>query len=165
MPKTGRSTSRKTQILEALAQMLEQSPGGRITTAALAAHVGVTEAALYRHFPSKAKMFEGLIAYIEDSIFNPITEILEKESDANERCTAILRVLLDFAEQNPGVCRILNGDALAGETDRLRKRVQALFARLETQIKQVYNQEDWSALSHILHSPYRYLEIIPKGKT
>ena len=142
MPKTGRSTSRKTQILESLAQMLEQSPGGRITTASLAAHVGVTEAALYRHFPSKAKMFEGLIAYIEDSIFLPITEMLEQETDAMQRCSGILRILLEFSEKNPGICRILNGDALAGETDRLRKRIQALFSRLETQIKQVLREAE-----------------------
>ena len=127
---------RRQQILQALAHMLEASPGERITTARLAKEVGVSEAALYRHFPSKSKMFEGLIEFIEETIFTRVTTILKEEDQAIIRCEKILTLLLTFTERNPGITRILTGDALAGETDRLRTRVEQFFDRLETQLKQ-----------------------------
>ncbi len=131
-----RSSNRKEDILQALAAMLENSNGQRITTAALAAQVGVSEAALYRHFPSKARMFEGLIEFIEDTLLSRINSILEEEKDTAGRTMLIMQLLLIFAERNPGMCRILTGDALQGEQERLRERVAALFEKLETQLKQ-----------------------------
>ena len=130
-------SSRKQEILEALAHMLEANPGDRITTAKLAEAVGVSEAALYRHFPSKAKMFEGLIEFVEESIFSRVQVITVEDSQALSRCYKILSLLLMFTERNPGITRILNGDALAGETGRLRARVQQFYDRLETQLKQI----------------------------
>lgn len=134
---TQNKKSRRQQILEALASMLEASPGARITTAALAKEVGVSEAALYRHFPSKSKMFEGLIEFIEETVFSRITLILEDESEPVLRCEKILHLLLAFSEKNPGITRILTGDALSGETARLRQRVAQLFDRIETQLRQI----------------------------
>lgn len=128
--------SRKQQILQALATMLEQSPGGRITTSGLAQQVGVSEAALYRHFPSKAKMFDALIEFIEDTIFSRIHLIVTEAPTARDRCGQTLNLLLTFAEKNPGITRILTGDPLAGESDRLRSRVAQFFERLETQLRQ-----------------------------
>ncbi|WP_440875250.1 nucleoid occlusion factor SlmA [Thalassotalea sp. PLHSN55] len=132
--------NRKQQILECLALMLETSPGQRITTAKLAAEVGVSEAALYRHFPSKARMFEGLIEFIEESIFSRINLILTDHKEAITRCHHILHVLLVFAERNPGMCRILSGDALMGENERLRARIHQFFEKLESQFKQVLRE-------------------------
>lgn len=137
-----RKISRKDQILQALAHMLENAPGERITTSSLAKEVGVSEAALYRHFPSKAKMFEGLIEFIEDALFSRIRLILEGEPTALARCEKILMLLVGFCEKNPGLTRILTGDALAGEPVRLRQRVAKLFDRLETQIKQVLREAE-----------------------
>ena len=117
--------------------MLEANPGDRITTARLAKQVGVSEAALYRHFPSKTRMFEGLIEFIEETLFSRINIILAEENSAASRCEKMLLLLLTFAERNPGITRILTGDALAGETERLHARVAQLFDRLETQLKQV----------------------------
>jgi len=134
--------SRRQQILEALAHMLEVSPGERITTARLAKEVGVSEAALYRHFPSKSKMFEGLIEFIEETIFSRVTLIIKDEHDAITSCEKILSLLLAFTERNPGITRILTGDALAGETDRLRIRVALFFDRLETQLKQILREAE-----------------------
>jgi TetR/AcrR family transcriptional regulator len=139
-------TNRRQEILQALALMLETHPGGRITTAALAAQVGVSEAALYRHFPSKAKMLEGLIEFIEETLFSRITRILSEEPTAERRCRAILWLLLSFAERNPGLSRLLVGDALQGETERLRGRMRQLFDRLETQLRLILR--DW-AISRI----------------
>lgn len=133
-------SSRKEQILQSLARMLETGPGERITTAALAREVGVSEAALYRHFPSKAKMFEGLIVFIEETLFSRIGRILEDELAAGRRCEKILVLLLTFAEKNPGMTRLMTGDALAGETERLRQRISQLFDRLEAQIKQILRE-------------------------
>lgn len=133
---------RRTEILQALAKMLENSPGTRITTAALAKEVGVSEAALYRHFPSKAKMFEGLIEFIEESLFTRINRIIQDEQDIGDQINMIMLLMLGFAEQNPGMCRLLTGDALAGETERLRKRIDQLFDRIETQIKQLFRQAE-----------------------
>lgn len=136
------TTSRHDQILQALAHMLESNPGKTITTAKLAKEVGVSEAALYRHFPSKARMFEGLIQFIEETLFSRVTRILQEEEAALARCEAILTLLLAFAERNPGMCRILIGDALAGELERLRDRVTQIFDRLETQLKQVIREAE-----------------------
>ncbi|MFB1014233.1 MAG: TetR/AcrR family transcriptional regulator [Alteromonadaceae bacterium] len=132
--------NRKQQILECLALMLQTGQGQRITTAKLAAQVGVSEAALYRHFPSKARMFEGLIEFIEESVFSRINLILSDHKEALIRCHHILHVLLIFAERNPGMCRILAGDALMGENERLRARVHLLFEKLESQFKQVLRE-------------------------
>ncbi len=133
---------RRQQILEAFAHMLEASPGARITTAALAKQVGVSEAALYRHFPSKTKMFEGLIEFIEESIFSRITGILADDQSSLAKCEKILSLLLGFTEKNPGITRILTGDALAGETERLHHRVVQFFDRLETQLKQILREAE-----------------------
>lgn len=135
-----RRSPRRRQILEALAHELESNPGERITTAALARAVGVSEAALYRHFPSKATMFEGLIEFIEDSVFGLINRILADERGAVVRCERIIAVLLGFAERNPGISRILVGDALVGENARLRSRISQFYDRLETQLKQVLRE-------------------------
>lgn len=137
-----RKSQRRQQILEALAQMLEANPGNRITTAGLAKQVGVSEAALYRHFPSKSKMFEGLIEFIEDTLFSRVSIILNEEQTAAGRCEKMLMLLLAFTERNPGITRILTGDALAGETDRLHQRVAQLFDRFETQLKQVIREAE-----------------------
>ena len=139
MPATKRP-NRRAQILQALASMLQTNPGQRITTAKLAAHVGVSEAALYRHFPSKARMFEGLIEFIEETLFSRINKIINEEKDTATRCQLILHLILGFAEKNPGITRILNGDALMGEQDRLRQRITQLYERLETQLKQVLRE-------------------------
>jgi TetR/AcrR family transcriptional regulator len=142
MSKAGTKISRREQILSALAKMLEDSPGERITTAALAKAVGVSEAALYRHFPSKTKMFEGLIEFIEESVFTQISLVLVQEQSTIKRCELIVKTLLVFAEQNPGMSRLLSGDALTGETQRLRQRIVQFFERIETQLKQVLQNVD-----------------------
>jgi len=134
--------AKKEAILRALAQMLENNPGGRITTATLAAEVGVSEAALYRHFPSKAKMFEGLIDFMEETLFSRITRILGEGSNALVQCEKITFLVLTFAERNPGISRVLNGDALVGETDRLRDRASQVYNRLDTQLKQVFREAE-----------------------
>jgi len=135
-------SSRKQQILEALATMLEQTPGGRITTSGLAKQVGVSEAALYRHFPSKAKMLEELIEFIEETIFSRIHRIMSESQSAENRCEQTINLLLTFAARNPGITRILTGDPLAGETDRLRTRVAQFFERLETQLRQFLREAE-----------------------
>ena len=140
MTEKEKKPSRRQQILEALAHELEMNPGERITTAGLARAVGVSEAALYRHFPSKAKMFEGLIEFIEESIFSLINRILKEQTSSLARCENILSLLLGFSERNPGLSRILSGDILTGETERLRLRVSQFYERLETQIKQVLRE-------------------------
>lgn len=135
--------SRKEQILQALAHMLEATPGGRITTAGLAKEVGVSEAALYRHFPSKAKMFEGLIGFIEDSIFSRVNRITQETPDALSQVRQILHLLLAFTEGNPGITRLLTGDALTGENDRLRQRIEQFYSRVESQLKQVLRDAEF----------------------
>lgn len=131
---------RRQQILEVLAHELESKPGTRITTAALAQAVGVSEAALYRHFASKAKMFEALIGFAEDTVFGLVNRILAEEADVVNRCEKMLVLLLGFAERNPGITRVLIGDALVGENERLRSRVAQFFDRLETQFRQVLRE-------------------------
>lgn len=131
---------RRQQILEILARELETHPGSRITTASLAKAVGVSEAALYRHFASKAKMFEALIDFAEDSVFSLINRILEQDKNLLIRCERIIKLLLGFAERNPGITRVLLGDALVGENERLRGRVGKFFERVETQLKQILRE-------------------------
>ncbi|QIQ22345.1 nucleoid occlusion factor SlmA [Zophobihabitans entericus] len=121
--------------------MLESSEGAhRITTAKLAAAVGVSEAALYRHFPSKTHMFESLIAYIEDILLSRINLILQDEKDTFNRIRLILALILGFSEKNPGLARIITGHALMFEQDLLQERVSQLFERIETQIRQVLRE-------------------------
>lgn len=126
---------RRDQILQALAAMLEQGPDTRITTAKLANEVGVSEAALYRHFPSKTKMFEALIEFVEATLFTRISRILEDKPNSLDCCYRILELLLGFCERNPGITRILHGEALLGESERLHLRVAQLFDRIETQLR------------------------------
>lgn len=136
-----KKNNRREEILQALAQMLESTQGSqRITTAKLAAQVGVSEAALYRHFPSKARMFEGLIEFIEDSITTRINRILDDEKDTMNRLRMMLQLILVFAERNPGLTRIMTGHALMFEQDRLQARINQLFERIETQIRQVLRE-------------------------
>ncbi|MCU7865304.1 MAG: nucleoid occlusion factor SlmA [Candidatus Thiodiazotropha sp. (ex Lucinoma borealis)] len=135
-------TPRRQLILEALARELEQNPGSRITTASLGRAVGVSEAALYRHFASKAKMFEGLIDFAEESVFARVNQILMEESKAESRCAQLLYLLLAFSERNPGITRVLLGDALVGETERLLVRVGQFFDRVETQLKQILREAE-----------------------
>ncbi len=125
--------SRKQSILEALAAELERSPGARITTAALAKAVGVSEAALYRHFASKAKMFEGLIGFAEETVFARVNQILESEKETRVRCAKVIYLLLGFSDRNPGI-------TLVGENERLLSRVEQFFARLETQFRQILRE-------------------------
>ncbi len=133
---------RRQQILEVLAAMLEDNIGERITTAKLAAEVGVTEAALYRHFPSKGKMFEGLIEFIEEAVFSRIHRINQDVGGSVERLQKILTLVLAFCEKNPGMCRIMMGDALAGESPRIRQRAGHFFERLETELRQVIREAE-----------------------
>ena len=135
-------TNRRQQILEVLAQELEINPGLRITTASLASAVGVSEAALYRHFASKAKMFEALIDFAEESVFGIINKILSNETDVMVRSEKIIQLMLGFSEKNPGITRILIGDALLGESERLHIRVVQFFERLETQFRQVLRESN-----------------------
>jgi TetR/AcrR family transcriptional regulator len=141
---TEQKTSRRQQILETLAMQLEQTPGQTITTAQLAKAVGVSEAALYRHFASKAKMYDALIEFIEDSVFTLVNRILDEEKSAITRCEKILTMVLAFAQKNPGLTRLLMGDILTGETERLRKRIDKFFERLETQLKQILREGEAS---------------------
>jgi TetR/AcrR family transcriptional regulator len=144
--------NRKQQILEVLALQLEENPGTRITTASLARAVGVSEAALYRHFASKAKMFEALIDFSEESVFGLVNSILEQEKDAIVRCEKIVQLLLGFAERNPGITRVLVGDALVGENERLRVRVVQFFERLETQLKQILREANLNEGARLIGS-------------
>ena len=136
-----RKSNRREEILQALAHMLESTDGAsRITTAKLAKQVGVSEAALYRHFPSKARMFEGLIEFIEDALMSRINMILEDEKDTLNRIRLVLGLILAFAEKNPGLSRILSGHALMFENERLRNRINQLFERIETQLRQILRE-------------------------
>lgn len=127
---------RKLQILQVLAHMLEAPEGGKITTAGLAAQTGVSEAALYRHFAGKAQMFEGLIEFIEQTLFGLINKITSDEHGGIKQIEAILTLLLGFAQKNPGMVRVLIGDALVHENDRLQARINQLHDRLESTLKQ-----------------------------
>lgn len=127
---------RKQQILQTLAQMLEEPQPEKITTAALAQRLGVSEAALYRHFASKAQMYEGLIEFIEQALFSRINRITSEETDGTRQLRAILGLLLGFAEKNPGMTRVLVGEALVHENERLQARVSQLHDRLEAILRQ-----------------------------
>ncbi|CUI06405.1 nucleoid occlusion factor SlmA [Massilia antarctica] len=127
---------RKLQILQALATMLEQPKGEKITTAALAARLDVSEAALYRHFASKAQMFEGLIEFIESSVFGLINQIAENEQGGVDQAHAVLQMLLGFAANNPGMTRVLIGDALVNEDERLQLRMNQFYDKVELACKQ-----------------------------
>jgi TetR/AcrR family transcriptional regulator len=132
-PKPG---ERRVQILQALAAMLEQPGAERITTAALAARLDVSEAALYRHFASKAQMFEGLIEFIESSVFGLVNQIVEREPSGTVQAQKMLAVLLQFGEKNPGMTRVMVGDALVFEHERLMARMNQFFDKLEAQLRQ-----------------------------
>ena len=132
-PKPG---ERRLQILQTLAEMLQQPGGERVTTAALAARLKVSEAALYRHFASKAQMFEGLIEFIEGTVFGLINRIAADQPVGVEQLRAMLAMLLHFAERNPGMTRVLIGDALVTEDDRLQGRINQLVDRIEASVKQ-----------------------------
>lgn len=134
--KRPRPGERRVQILETLASMLEQPGAERITTAALAARLQVSEAALYRHFASKAQMFEGLIEFIETSVFTLVNQIVEREAQGGAQARRIVTVLLQFGEKNPGMTRVMVGDALVFENDRLTARMNQFFDRVESQLRQ-----------------------------
>jgi len=134
--KRPRPGERRVQILQTLAAMLEQPGAERVTTAALAAKIQVSEAALYRHFASKAQMFEGLIEFIEQSVFSLVNQIAERETDGRVQAQRILTVLLQFGEKNPGMTRVMVGDALVFENDRLLLRMNQFFERIESQLRQ-----------------------------
>jgi TetR/AcrR family transcriptional regulator len=132
-PKPG---ERRVQILQALATMLEQPGAERITTAALAARLDVSEAALYRHFASKAQMFEGLIEFIEQSVFTLINQITERDPAGQAQAGRIVAMLIQFAEKNPGMTRVMVGDALVFENERLQQRMNQFFDKVEASLKQ-----------------------------
>ncbi|MBA2723322.1 MAG: nucleoid occlusion factor SlmA [Methylibium sp.] len=132
-PKPG---ERRIQILHTLAAMLEQPGAERITTAALAARLDVSEAALYRHFASKAQMFEGLIEFIESSVFTLVNQIADHDAEPRTQAQRMLTVLLQFGEKNPGMTRVMAGDALVFENDRLTARMNQFFDRFESQLRQ-----------------------------
>ncbi len=133
---------RKQEILQTLATMLENPVGEKITTATLAAKMSLSEAALYRHFASKAQMFEGLIGFIEESIFSLANQIADNGESGSERAAKIVAMLLSFAEKNPGMARILIGEALVHEDERLGRRIDQLFDRLELTFKTVLKSPD-----------------------
>ena len=143
-PKPG---ERRIQILQALAAMLEQPGSERVTTAALAAKLDVSEAALYRHFASKAQMFEGLIEFIETSIFSLLNQIAEKNDASSVKARHMVTVLLQFAQRNPGMARVMVGDALVFENDRLEQRMNQFFERFESSLRQVLREQAQSQSS------------------
>src|SRR6059058_3556739 len=131
-----RTGERKQQILQTLAAMLEDPKGERITTALLAARLDVSEAALYRHFASKAQMFEGLIEFIEQTVFSLVNRIQVEERDAMKQLESTIATLLGFAQKNPGMTRVLIGDALVNEDERLQSRVNQFYDRIEASLRQ-----------------------------
>ena len=137
-----KAPQRKDQILQALAEMLEATPDNKITTAKIAAAVGVSEAALYRHFPSKTKMFEALITFAEDALFVRIGRMSEESLSAIEQCRAVLRLYLEFCEKNHGISRLLTGGALTGESRQLHHRIAQLYERLEAQLRQYLREAE-----------------------
>jgi len=134
--KRPRPGERRLQILQTLANMLEQPGAERVTTAALAARIGVSEAALYRHFASKAQMFEGLIDFVEQSCMGLIRQVTDREPAGPNQALRIVSLILQFAEKNPGMCRVMTGDALIHEHERLQHRVNLLMDKVEAQLRQ-----------------------------
>src|SRR5678815_2284375 len=127
---------RRLQILQMLASMLENPRSEKVTTAALASRLDVSEAALYRHFASKAQMFEGLIEFIETTLFSLVNRISSESTDGVAQATQMVVVLLGFAEKNPGMTRVLIGDALVNEDERLQARMDQLYDRIEAALRQ-----------------------------
>lgn len=158
-----RSGERRQDILQSLVHMLIELQGEHITTAALARSVGVSEAALYRHFPSKAKMFEALIEFIEESVFTRVNKILLEESQTEMRVQKIVLLVLGFADKNPGLARLMQGDVLVGETARLRQRVSQIYDRLETQLRQVLREADPAGVSFTAVDFARLLLAVVEG--
>lgn len=142
MTRAEQKLSRREQILQALASMLEQHAGEPITTAALARAVGVTEAALYRHFPSKARMFEGLLDFAEEAVFSRLNVIAQDEPAGLARLQQAMVLVLAFIDRNPGIARLLNGDALIGEHERLQARAAQYFERIEVVLRQLLRDLD-----------------------
>lgn len=142
MPRLAKKFSRRQQILEALAGMLADEPGAKITTAGLAKRVGVSEAALYRHFPSKGKMFDGLLDFVDEAIFSYINRIMKEDVSSAVKLEKTLGLLLGFAEKNRGIACVLNGYALAGECERVRSRVAHFYEKLELQVKQMLREAE-----------------------
>ena len=133
-----RPGARRLQILQTLASMLEDPNGEKVTTAALAERLSVSEAALYRHFASKAQMFEGLIEFIETTIFGLINDIAEREPSGLKQARSTVVMLLEFAQTNRGMTRVLIGDALVNENERLQERMNQMFERIESSLKQSF---------------------------
>ena len=169
---TTRSGERKLQILQALAQMLEEPRGEKITTAALARRLSISEAALYRHFASKAQMFEGLIEFIESSVFGVINQITEKEENGLLQTQSVSMLLLNFAARNPGMTRVMIGDALVNEDGRLQLRMNQFFDRVELTLRQCLRlavvqgqtKEEWVTvksnlmMSYIIGKLFRFVK-------
>jgi len=152
--------NRKEQILQVLAMELERNPGERITTAGLARAVGVSEAALYRHFPSKAKMFEALIEFSEESVFGLINKVLAEQDGVFAQVERITAIVLGFSAKNPGITRVLLGDALIGEHERLLKRTDQFFQRIETQLRQVLREGELKGQFHYQGNIGYFAEIL-----
>ena len=133
---------RKQQILMALMEILEETPDNRVTTAGIAAAVGVSEAALYRHFPSKRTIYAALLEFAEDTLFGLIGSIPYEQPGALDQCHRLLCIYLEFCEKNPGISRLLTGRALTGESLRLHRQVEQLYQRLETQLKQYLREAE-----------------------
>ena len=138
---TEKKKNRKQDILQNLALMLEQELSERITTARLAKQVGVSEAALYRHFPSKARMYESLLDFSEESIFSRINQITSDPQDVFDKYNKICMLVLGFCQKNPGISRLLTGEVLLGETQRLKDRISQIFDRIELAFKQIHRDE------------------------
>ena len=138
--KRPRPGERRVQILQTLAAMLEQPGGERVTTAGLSARLGVSEAALYRHFASKAQMFEGLIDFIEQSLMALIRQVQEREAPGSAQAARIVTMVLHFAEKNPGMTRVMTGEALVLENERLQARMNLLFDKIEAVLRQTLRE-------------------------
>ena len=138
---TEKKKNRKQDILQNLAFMLEKELSERITTARLAKQVGVSEAALYRHFPSKARMYESLLDFSEENIFSRVNSIASGPQDALEKSNMICQLVMGFSQKNPGISRLLTGEVLLGETQRLKDRISQFFDRIELQIKQIHRDQ------------------------
>jgi len=138
---TEKKKNRKQDILQNLALMLEQDLSQRITTARLAKQVGVSEAALYRHFPSKARMYESLLDFSEENIFSRINSITSGSQEIFEKYNLICQLVLGFCQKNPGISRILTGEVLLGENERLKERISQFFDRIELQLKQIHRDD------------------------